>query len=112
METRADRIRMRLTALKISAAEASRRCKRSVRFVADILENPDQSPSTENMRRLAEVLQTTPDWIDHGIKPPTPPIDKHTSVVLSAMPKLSEAARRRIAEMVKVEAKLERIDKK
>ena len=104
MSTRADRIRERLEALGLSERAASMRAKLNPRFITDLLLNPDMSPRADNMRKLAEALETTPDWLDRGID--TARIDAATAELISIMPKLDDAARRRIVEIAKVEAKL------
>lgn len=102
MTTRADRIRERLEALGLSERAASMKAKLNPRFITDLLLNPDMSPRADNMRKLAEALETTPDWLDRGVDMTR--IDAATAELISIMPKLDEKARRRIVAIAKVEA--------
>lgn len=109
MTTRADRIRERLEALGLSERAASMKAKLNPRFITDLLLNPDMSPRADNMRKLAEALETSADWLDRGVD--VARIDAATAELIQLMPRLDDAARRRLVEIAKVEAKLSKIPK-
>jgi len=106
MTTRADRIRERLEALGLSERAASMKAKLNPRFITDLLLNPDMSPRADNMRKLAEALETSADWLDRGVD-----VARIDAATAELMPRLDDAARRRLVEIAKVEAKLSKLPK-
>jgi transcriptional regulator with XRE-family HTH domain len=68
MDTRA-RIRQRIEALETSARAVSIAAGLSTHFLQKYLANPDHSIKVENLRALAPVLETTPEWLLSGIGP-------------------------------------------
>ncbi|MBI1620329.1 helix-turn-helix domain-containing protein [Aquamicrobium zhengzhouense] len=62
------RIKERLAALNLTAAEAARSANLGESFVRDILRGKTKSPSAANIAKLAAVLQTTPEslLVGHG----------------------------------------------
>lgn len=64
-----DRIQQRLDALDMSARAASLEAGLNTHFLQKYLSNPDHSIKVENLRRLAPVLETTPEWLLSGIGP-------------------------------------------
>lgn len=71
MATLKDRIEQRLSALGLRRAEASRKAGLNPTYVRDLLEDRVQNPRAEHFSRLAEVLQTTPEWLLEGRGPET-----------------------------------------
>lgn len=66
MDTR-DRIRTRLDDLGKSARAASIEAGLSTHFLQKYLSNPTHSIKVENLRTLAPVLETTPEWLLSGV---------------------------------------------
>lgn len=64
-----DRIQQRLDALDKSARAASLEAKLNTHFLQKYLSNPEHSIKVENLRKLAPVLETTPEWLLSGIGP-------------------------------------------
>lgn len=64
-----DRIQQRLDALDKSARAASLEAGLNTHFLQKYLNNPDHSIKVENLRKLAPVLETTPEWLLSGIGP-------------------------------------------
>jgi transcriptional regulator with XRE-family HTH domain len=64
-----DRIQQRLDALGKSARSASLDAGLNTHFLQKYLSNPDHSIKVENLRKLAPVLETTPEWLLSGIGP-------------------------------------------
>lgn len=57
------RIEERLTALGISARDASKRAQMNESFVRDILNGKAASPKASSLKALAIALETTPEWL-------------------------------------------------
>lgn len=66
MDTR-DRIRQRIKALNTSARAVSVAAGLSTHFLQKYLSNPQHSIKVENLRALAVVLETTPEWLLSGV---------------------------------------------
>ena len=64
-----DRIRERLAALNISARAASLKAGLNSHFLQKVLAEEDKSITTENLRKLAEALETSPEWLLTGTGP-------------------------------------------
>lgn len=58
-----DRIQQRLNELGLSAREASILAGLSHSYVYDLLKSGKQNPRADNLRALARVLKTTPEWL-------------------------------------------------
>lgn len=66
--TISDRIDELLRTAGKSAAEASREAGMSSDFIRDIKRKPAVKPGAENLAKLANVLQTTPEYLLYGTK--------------------------------------------
>jgi transcriptional regulator with XRE-family HTH domain len=64
--TLAKRIQQRLQALEISEAEACRRAGLAHTYIRDIRKGTKANPRLDTLRRLAEVLGTTSEWLQTG----------------------------------------------
>ena len=67
-----DRIRERLEALGISARAASLKAGLSTHYLQKLLADPDKSITTDNLFKLAEALEVTPEWLLTGKGDPEP----------------------------------------
>ncbi|WP_156369306.1 S24 family peptidase [Aureimonas sp. Leaf324] len=65
-ETIQDRIRARLTALNLSAREASLRSGKGPDLVRKILDRPKANPRGDSLRGLADALQVSEQWLLTG----------------------------------------------
>ena len=61
-----ERVRQRLEAMNLTAAEASKRIGRAPTFLRDLLKGRKRSMTETNARRLALVLGTTVEWLIEG----------------------------------------------
>lgn len=62
----AKRIRQRLEALELSEAEACRRAGLAHTYIRDIRKGTKSNPRMDTLKRLAQVLATTPEWLMTG----------------------------------------------
>lgn len=76
-----DRIKQRLEAVGLTANAASKLATSkngksgNPNLIGDILRNPDQSPRWATIEKIAQVLETTPEWLANGgpeVAPSTP----------------------------------------
>lgn len=63
------RIRERLTALQLSARQASKDAGLSETFIKDILNDKTKSPKYESIVALAKALSVTAEWLTEGREP-------------------------------------------
>ena len=66
MRTISDRIQARLKDLDLSERQAALSAGMSADGIRNIRRNPATTPRADNLARLAEVLDTTPDWLLTG----------------------------------------------
>lgn len=57
------RVRQRMDELSLNALETAKKAGLGDSFVRDILRGKTRSPSAINLAKLAEALETTPDWL-------------------------------------------------
>src|SRR5688500_7474778 len=57
------RVKERMAALQINAFETAKRANLGGSYVRDILRGKARSPAAANLAKLAEVLQTTPEYL-------------------------------------------------
>ena len=62
----AKRIALRLEALELSESEACRRAGLAHTYIRDIRNGNKRSPRAETIKRLAEVLGTSSEWLLEG----------------------------------------------
>lgn len=56
------RLRIRMDLLGLNALQTAKKAGLGDSFVRDILRGKTRSPNAENLKKLAEALDTTPDW--------------------------------------------------
>lgn len=67
-----DRIKERLDALGLSATQASKLATQdkgksgNPNLIGDLFRNPDQSPRWATIEKIAQVLETSPEWLAKG----------------------------------------------
>lgn len=61
-----ERLRARITQLGLSAADVSRAAEVNRSFVYDILRGKSLTPNIDKLRRVAEALQVSSDWLVTG----------------------------------------------
>ena len=91
-KTYRDRIRDRLEALDLSPRAASLKAGLSTHFLQRALSQADSSMAVDNLLRLAQVLETSPEWLLTGTVPGQPP--PGTERLFEIYMAMSEADRR------------------
>jgi transcriptional regulator with XRE-family HTH domain len=64
-----ERILQRLADLSLSARAASLKAGLNSHFLQKVLAEENKSITTENLRKLAEALETSPEWLLTGTGP-------------------------------------------
>lgn len=104
MGTRADRLQELLAKHGLNPTSAAKAAGLNHRFIHDLLKKPEMSPQYDSLRRLAEVLQTTPQWIEEGIEP-IADLDKPTAELVNIVRRLPRRGKLRMVENAKIEAR-------
>jgi phage repressor protein C with HTH and peptisase S24 domain len=68
-----DRIKQRLAALGLSMRDASIKATGSAETIRAIVNGKSQNPRVDTLAKIAETLQTTPEWLTGRIESPVPP---------------------------------------
>jgi len=92
------RVQLRLDALGLSPRAASLKAGLNTHFLQAILSNKSDSPRAENLEKLAQALETTPQWLLSGTGDPDQPVDVQTAEVVSIMPGLDVRRRTELAQ--------------
>lgn len=95
------RIEQRLAALGISQREASRRAHLGESYIRDLNRNPTQSPRVDDLRALANALETNIQWLITGTGDPNQKADPAAAEVISIMPSLDAKRRAELASYAK-----------
>lgn len=95
------RIEQRLEALGISQREASRRADLGESYIRDLRRNPQQSPRVDDLRALADALETNVQWLITGTGDPNQKADPDAAEVISIMPSLDAKRRGELASFAK-----------
>lgn len=95
------RIELRLAALGISQREAARRAKLGESYIRDLSRNENQSPRVDDLRALADALETNIEWLITGAGDPKLKPDPYSAEVVSIMPSLDAARRAQLASFAK-----------
>jgi len=74
-----DRIEKRLIVLGLKRAEASKKAGLNATYIRDLVEGRVRNPRSEHLARLAEVLETTLEWLAEGRGP-----EDHTAGAIQA----------------------------
>lgn len=69
-----DRIKERLSAIRMSASAASVSAGQNAGFIGDILKGKAKNPRSDSMARLADVLECSLEWLMEGDGEPAAPI--------------------------------------
>lgn len=67
--TLTDRIEKRLAAKGLKRAQASKLAGLNTTYIRDLIDGRVKNPRTEHLAKLAEVLDTTPEWLSEGRGP-------------------------------------------
>lgn len=92
------RIQQRLEALELSEGEACRRAGLAHTYIRDIRKGIKKAPRTDTIKRLADVLGTSPEWLTTGQGDQV--IDPDLQTVIDVWSDLEEEDQHTIKRMV------------
>ncbi len=98
-----DRIRERLEALSLTPRAASLKAGLNTHYLQKVLADPDKSITTDNLVKLAETLETSPEWLLSGVESEVQ--DPDLRKVVSIWPKLLARDKAEFAEWLEFKSR-------